>query len=162
MQTIVALIPEHWNAVKDIYVQGIVTGLATFQTDAPSWEEWDKSHLPDLRFIALSGKTIAGWAALSPVSSRCVYAGVAEVSLYIHENFKGKGYGTLLLQQLIAESEQQGIWTLQSGIFRENEASIALHKKSGFREVGFREKIGKLHGQWRDTVLMERRSLVIE
>jgi phosphinothricin acetyltransferase len=152
------MLPEHWGAVAAIYEQGIATKQATFQTVAPTWEEWDKGHLPQLRYVFLQDDVIAGWAALSPVSGRCVYAGVCEVSVYIHEDFRGQGIGKLLLQKLITESEKQGIWMLQSGIFPENLPSIALHEKLGFRKVGYREKIGKMNGIWRDTVLMERRS----
>ncbi len=152
------MLPEHWDAVAAIYEQGIATRQATFQTAAPSWEEWDKGHLAQLRYVFLQDGKVAGWAALSPVSGRCVYAGVCEVSVYIHEDYRGQGVGKLLLQKLIDESETQGIWTLQSGIFPENQASIALHEKLGFRKVGHREKIGKMDGVWRDTVLMERRS----
>jgi phosphinothricin acetyltransferase len=157
---IVQMLPVHWNAVKVIYEQGIATKQATFQTEAPNFEEWDSGHLPHLRYVLLVDDAVAGWAALSPVSGRCVYAGVSEVSVYIHEDFRGKGAGKLLLQKLINESEVQGIWTLQSGIFPENLPSIALHEKLGFRRVGYREKIGKMDGAWRDTVLMERRSKI--
>jgi phosphinothricin acetyltransferase len=155
------LLPEHWDAVREIYLQGIATKSATFQTEAPTWEEWDRGHLPNLRYVLLQVGQVAGWAALSPVSGRSVYAGVTEVSLYVHEDFRAKGIGKLLLQRLSEESEQAGIWTLQSGIFPENAASIALHEKLGFRKVGYREKIGKLDGVWRDTILMERRSKLV-
>lgn len=147
-----------WPSVKEIYEQGIATGNATFQTEAPSWQDWDKSHLKDCRFILESDKQIVGWAALSPVSSRCVYAGVAEVSIYVNPSLSGKGYGSILLNALIVESEKQGLWTLQSGVFRENIGSIRMHEKAGFREVGYREKIGKMNGIWRDTILLERRN----
>jgi L-amino acid N-acyltransferase YncA len=155
------MLPLHWDAVKAIYLQGIATGQATFQTEAPSWEYWDKGHLPQLRYIYLLDDIVAGWAALSPVSGRCVYAGVAEVSVYIHEDYRGKGIGKALLQTLIYESEAQGLWMLQSGIFPENLASVALHEKLGFRQVGYREKIGQMGGIWRDTVLLERRSKIV-
>lgn len=158
---ITSLLPEHWNAAREIYLQGIATKSATFQTQAPTWEEWDQGHLPNLRYVVLWNGQVVGWAALSRVSGRCVYAGVTEVSLYVHEDFRAKGIGKLLLQHLIEESEQAGIWTLQSGIFPENAASIALHEKLGFRKVGYREKIGKLDGLWRDTILMERRSRLV-
>lgn len=158
---IIGLLPEHWDAVREIYLQGIATKSATFQTQAPTLEEWDRGHLSNLRYVLLHKGQIAGWAALSQVSGRCVYAGVSEVSLYIHEDFRAKGIGKLLLQRLIDDSEQAGIWTLQSGIFPENAASIALHEKLGFRKVGYREKIGKLEGVWRDTILMERRSQLV-
>lgn len=147
-----------WPSVKKIYEQGIATGNATFQTEAPSWEDWNKSHLKDCRFVLESNKQILGWAALSPVSSRCVYAGVAEVSVYVNPTLSGNGYGSILLNALIMESEKQGLWTLQSGVFRENIGSIRMHEKAGFREVGYREKIGKMNGTWRDTILLERRN----
>ncbi|MEH6308721.1 MULTISPECIES: GNAT family N-acetyltransferase [Olivibacter] len=150
-----------WPAVRTIYLQGIATGQATFQTEAPSWEDWDGSHLKHSRFIASIDGHIAGWAALSPVSSRCVYAGVAEVSVYIHEDYRGKGVGSFLMNALVESSEKQGLWTLQSGIFPENEASIRLHEKHGFRQLGYREKVGKHGNTWRDTTLMERRSKTI-
>jgi L-amino acid N-acyltransferase YncA len=153
-----ALTPSDWPMVKAIYEQGIATGNATFQTEAPSWEEWDKAHLSTCRFVIEMDGIVKGWAALSPMSSRCVYAGVAEVSIYVSPESSGKGIGTTLLQQLIAESEIQGLWTLQAGIFPENKASVRLHKKAGFREVGYREKIGKMKDLWRDTLLLERRN----
>lgn len=152
--------PDHWESVRDIYLQGIATKNATLQTGAPSWEEWDREHLSSLRFVSLIDNVVAGWAALTPVSGRCVYAGVNEVSVYVHEDYRGKGVGAQLLAQLISDSEKQNIWTLQSGIFPENKASIALHEKNGFRTVGYREKIGKMEGTWRDVVLMERRSSI--
>lgn len=155
------MLPTHWAAVKDIYLQGIATKNATFQTEAPSWKEWDEAHLANLRFVIIQDGTIAGWAVLASVSGRCVYAGVAEVSVYIHQDYRGKGIGSSLLQKLVVESEKQNIWTLQAGIFPENEGSIALHEKYGFRKIGYREKIGKLDGVWRNTVLMERRSKII-
>ncbi len=157
---IIEMMPAHWEDVKLIYLQGIATKQATFQTDAPLWEEWDKSHLPGFRYVALIKNIVAGWAALTPVSGRCVYAGVTEVSVYIHENFWGQGVGKSLLQKLIIETEKENIWTLQAGIFPENLSSIALHEKLGFRQVGYREKIGKMDGVWRDTVLLERRSKI--
>lgn len=151
---------KHYPAVKEIYLQGIATGHATFQTSAPEWEEWNRDHLPNCRMVAMEDETVLGWAALSPVSGRCVYAGVAEVSVYVSADARGKGVGKLLLRELIAASEQQNIWTLQAGIFPENTASLHIHQCNGFRKVGYREKIGKLDGRWRDTVLMERRSAV--
>jgi L-amino acid N-acyltransferase YncA len=157
---IVEMLPLHWAAVRNIYLQGIATKQATFQTEAPAWEEWDKGHLPNLRYVSLVEDNVTGWAALSAVSGRCVYAGVTEVSVYIHEDFRGTGIGRRLLEKLIKESEKHEIWTLQSGIFPENLQSIALHESLGFRRVGFREKISKMDGVWRDTVLMERRSKV--
>jgi L-amino acid N-acyltransferase YncA len=149
-----------WPNVKNIYLEGIATGQATLQTDAPSWEDWDEGHLKTLRFVAISDQQIAGWVALSPVSGRCVYAGVAEVSVYIAAAFRGQKVGFSLLQHLIEESEKEDIWTLQAGIFPENVASVTLHQKLGFRIIGFREKIGKHHGVWRNVNLLERRSKI--
>lgn len=150
-----------WPQVRAIYLEGIATGQATFETEAPEWEAWDDKHRPDCRLVARSGDVILGWAALTPVSSRCVYAGVAEESIYIAAAARGQGVGKILLARLVAESEAAGLWTLQAGIFPENTASIALHKICGFREVGRRERIGQMNGVWRDTVFMERRSLVV-
>jgi len=149
---------KNWAAIRDIYREGIETGNATFETDVPEWEEWDKSHLPDCRIVAKSAGEIIGWVALSPVSDRCVYRGVAEVSLYVKSSERGQGVGKALLKAAIAESERIGIWTLQSGTFAENVASIALQKSCGFREVGYREQIGQMNNVWRDVILMERRS----
>jgi L-amino acid N-acyltransferase YncA len=146
-----------WPRVREIYLEGIGTGHATFETDAPSWESWNAAHLPFARLVARRGEII-GWAALSPVSQRCVYGGVAEVSVYVSSASRGVGAGRALLLSLIKASERNGIWTLQAGIFPENHASIALHLACGFREVGRRERIGKLNGVWRDTILLERRS----
>jgi L-amino acid N-acyltransferase YncA len=150
-----------WEQVRSIYREGIATGDATFETDAPPWEKWNAAHLPSCRLVARSGDTVRGWAALSLVSSRCVYGGVAEVSIYIGQRYRGIGLGRALLMALITESENNGLWTLQAGIFPENQASIDLHKRCGFREVGRRERIGKMDGRWRDTVLLERRSRVV-
>ena len=151
-----------WNQVSDIYLDGIKTGIATFQSDIPSWDEWDKSHIRHCRVVARAGDVILGWAALSPTSSRCVYAGVAEVSIYINKEYKNQGVGKALLSELIIQSEAQGLWTLQSGIIKENLASIELHKKCGFRVLGIREKVGRMNnGEWHDVVLMERRSKLI-
>ncbi len=147
-----------WPEVRRIYLEGMVTGNATFETEAPSWEKWDSSHLPDCRLIAQDVSQIVGWAALSPVSSRRVYAGVAEVSVYVAEIARGRGIGWKLLSALIESSERCGIWTLQAGIFPENVASISVHKSLGFRELGRRERIGKMGETWRDVVLLERRS----
>lgn len=152
---------KSWEAVRRIYNAGIATKNATFQTEAPEWEIWDQSHRKDCRLIAIIDNQIAGWAALSNVSSRCVYAGVAEVSIYIDPVFRGMGIGDQLMKQLITESERHGIWTLQAGIFPENKASIALHLKNGFRILGTREKIGKMDNVWRDTITLERRSKVV-
>ena len=159
--TIEALLPIHWPAVKSIYEQGIATGQATFQTSAPTWEEWNGSHLTHSRLVALENDQVIGWAALTPVSGRCVYAGVAEVSVYIAETSRGKKIGQSLLQALVLSSEKHGLWTLQAGIFPENLASLKIHESCGFRVIGIREKIGQHHGIWRDTVLLERRSKTI-
>jgi phosphinothricin acetyltransferase len=156
--TIINLEPSHYPDLKEIYEAGIATGNATFQTQAPTWHEWDRSHLKSCRLVALNGNEVTAWAALSPVSARPVYAGVAEVSIYVHPKYQGKGVGKALLQHLIRESETQNLWTLQAGIFPENIASIRLHKQCGFRQVGYRERIGKMKDTWRNTVLMERRS----
>ena len=150
---------EHYPFVKSIYEKGIVTGHATFQTQAPEWDEWDKAHANNCRIIAVNNNCLLGWAVLSPVSGRCVYAGVAEVSVYIDTEERGKGLGKFLLQSLVEESELNGFWTLQAGIFPENKASIAIHQKCGFRIVGYREKIGKMKNTWRDVLLLERRSM---
>ena len=149
---------EDWSAVRAIYLEGIATGNSTFETVVPEWSEWDSAHLPFCRLVARDGRGIVGWAALSSVSRRAVYAGVAEVSVYVAASERGKGLGGLLLRRLIEESEIEAIWTLQAGIFPENAASIELHKKLAFREVGRREKVGQLNGVWRDVVLLERRS----
>lgn len=149
---------EDWPAVKAIYLEGIDTGQATFETDAPIWETWNQDHLVQCRLVARNQRDVVGWAALSPVSGRCVYAGVAEVSVYVAAKARSKGVGKALLGQLIKESEEAGIWTLEAGIFPENGASIAIHKACGFREVGRRQRLGQLAGVWRDVLLMERRS----
>jgi phosphinothricin acetyltransferase len=153
--------PDHWESVREIYLEGIATRNATFETEAPSWQTWDEKHLQCCRFVALAGKEVCGWAALSPVSSRCVYCGVGEVSVYVAARARGQGVGRLLLERLISASERAGFWTLQAGIFPENAASLALHKACGFREVGRREHIGQLDGLWRDTIFLERRSSVV-
>ncbi len=151
---------QDWLAVREIYLQGIATGNATFEQSVPGWKQWDERHLPSCRLLARIDDKIVGWAALSPVSSRCVYGGVAEVSIYIAEDARGHGVGRLLLRSLVDSSEQNGIWTLQAGIFPENAASIRLHERAGFRIVGRRERLGCMNGVWRDIVLMERRSAV--
>lgn len=158
---IVKIEQANYPQIADIYLQGIATGIATFQTEATDWQTWDKSHLFNCRIAAFEGGQMAGWAALSPVSSRCVYAGVAEVSIYVSENFRGKGIGRYLLLKLIEESEAAGLWTLQSGIFAENKASIKLHEQCGFRIIGYREKIGNKDGIWKDNIIMERRSKIV-
>ena len=152
---------QDWDAVRSIYLEGIATGNATFETGAPDWENWDAGHLRHSRLAARRNGAVAGWAALSPVSGRCVYAGVAEVSVYVAAAARGQGAGRQLLASLIVESEKNGIWTLQAGIFPENAASVGLHGAAGFRVVGRRERIGQLEGRWRDVLLMERRSAVI-
>lgn len=150
-----------WALVSKIYQEGLDTGHASFETRDPSWEEWDNKHLKHCRIVAELNHNVIGWAALSPISSRYVYRGVAEVSIYVSNEFKGQKTGTKLLEKLIIESESHNIWTLQSGVFPENKASIAIHKNLGFREVGFREKIGKINGVWRNTILLEHRSKII-
>ncbi len=161
LYAIEALGAGDWPQVRAIYLEGIATGNATFEQEAPSWDAWDAGHLAECRLAARSGDGVLGWAALSPVSGRCVYAGVAEVSLYVGQAARGQGIGTALLGRLVQESERQGIWTLQAGIFPENAASLALHRRHGFREVGRRERIGQRNGVWRDVTLMERRSAVV-
>ncbi|HKO99702.1 MAG TPA: GNAT family N-acetyltransferase [Pyrinomonadaceae bacterium] len=147
-----------WERVRDIYIQGLATGLATFETTAPSWEQWDAGHLKSCRLAAASEQFVAGWCALSPISKRQAYSGVAEVSVYVAEEYRGLGLGRALLDALVAESESNGIWTLQASIFPENAASIAIHQRCGFRKIGLRERVAELNGIWRDTVLLERRS----
>jgi phosphinothricin acetyltransferase len=144
--------------VRAIYLEGIRSGHSTFETDAPSWERWDEGHLQIARLVMRDAETIHGWAALSPVSKRDVYRGVAEVTVYVSESMQGQGIGRALLDGLIGESEQNGIWTLQASIFPENVASVQLHLRCGFREVGRRERIAMLNGVWRDTLLFERRA----
>lgn len=156
-----SLVTEDWATVKNIYELGIATGIATFETTAPGWEQWNNNHLPFGRIVAVLENEVVGWASLTAVSNRCIYQGVAEVSIYVHPNHRGKGIGQLLMKKLIFESEKNRIWTLHSSIFSENIGSINLHKKVGFRMIGFREKIGKLKGVWKDNVLMERRSQVV-
>lgn len=152
------MLPAHWEVVKKIYEEGLATGNATFQTSAPSWEEWDAAHVSNSRFVAIDNHKVIGWAALTAVSGRCVYAGVGEVSVYISEQARGKGLGKKLLEALIIESERNNFWTLQAGIFPENIASIKIHEACGFRIIGTREKLGQMNGVWRDTILLERRS----
>ena len=157
--SVVPLKAEHWSSVRRIYLDGIETGNATFETDAPSWEAWDRSHLPKLRLVALNGSgEVLGWAALSSVSDRCVYGGVAEESVYVAASVRGRGIGQALLERLISDSEDAGVWTIQTGIFPENEASLRLHERVGFRVLGTRERLGRLNGVWRDVVFLERRS----
>jgi len=154
------MVEQDWGAVRAIYLEGIATGHATFEKSAPDWSTWDSGHLQFCRFVARSGPEVLGWAALSPVSNRCVYGGVAEVSIYVADRARGRKIGSKLLGVLIEASECNGIWTLQAGIFPENVASIELHKRASFRIVGLRERLGCMDGQWRDVILMERRSAI--
>lgn len=150
--------PLDWPEVARIYEEGMLTCDATFETSVPSWETWDEGHLAAHRLVVTLDGDVVGWAALSAVSDRECYRGVAEHSIYVAERARGLGFGRQLLAALIASSEAGGIWTLQSGVFPENEASVALHAALGFRVVGMRERLGRLHGVWRDVVLLERRS----
>jgi L-amino acid N-acyltransferase YncA len=151
---------EDWPAVRRVYEEGLATGNATFESEVPSWETWDSGHLKECRLVATDAEKVVGWAALSRVSTRRVYAGVAEVSLYISAGERGRGIGRRLLKALVSESEQNGIWTLQAGIFPENSPSITVHRQCRFRLVGRREKLGQMNGRWRDVLLFERRSSV--
>ena len=153
--------PADWPAVRAIYAEGIATGDATFETSAPEWAAWDAGHTPEHRLVAVDDDTVLGWVACSPVSDRCVYAGVLELSIYVAAAARGRGVGSALLAALVASTEAAGVWTLQTGIFPENAASLALHARHGFRVVGTRERIGRMNGVWRDTVLLERRSPAI-
>jgi L-amino acid N-acyltransferase YncA len=153
--------PADWEQARSIYLEGIKTQNATFETEAPDWEKWNAIHLSNCRLVARADSGVIGWAALSPASSRRVYSGVAEVSVYVAGNFRGRGIGQALLEALIVCSEKYGIWTLQAGIFPENVSSLAIHERCGFREVGRRERIGKQSGKWRDVILLERRSKVV-
>jgi phosphinothricin acetyltransferase len=155
------LVAEDWPAVRAIYEEGIATKNATFETAAPSWDTWDAKHAKTARLVAVTAEAVVGWAALSPVSDRCAYAGVAEVSVYVASAARGQGVGLRLLRELVAQSEQQGIWSLQAGILPENAASLAIHERCGFRVVGTRERLGQLDGRWRDVVLLERRSRAV-
>jgi phosphinothricin acetyltransferase len=153
--------PADWDVVRAIYLEGIATGDATFQTEAPSWDAWDRAHLASCRLVGSTQAGLVGWAALSPVSSRAVYGGVAEVSVYVAARARGTGVGRALLARLVDESERNGIWTLQAGIFPENQASLRIHQRAGFRVVGRRERIGRMGTRWRDVVLLERRSAAV-
>jgi L-amino acid N-acyltransferase YncA len=153
--------PGDWPAVRAIYEAGIATGDATFETTMPDWPAWDAAHLAGHRLVARDGGQVVGWVALAPVSDRCAYAGVAEDSIYIAPDAQGRGVGRALLAAVVASAERGGIWTIQTGIFPENQASVRLHEACGFRVVGVRERLGRLHGRWRDVLLMERRSPVI-
>jgi L-amino acid N-acyltransferase YncA len=151
------LLPADWPAVAAIFAEGIATGDATFETTVTAWEDWDARHLPEHRFVAEIDGEVAGWIAVVPYSSRAVYRGVGEESVYVTERVRGRGVGRALLSTLIESAHDKGLWTLQAGVFPENEASIALHRTQGFREVGRRERIGELDGVWRDVVLLELR-----
>jgi L-amino acid N-acyltransferase YncA len=161
VQSIVPLLPEHWPAVEAIYAAGIATRNATFETATPGWDVWDAAHLPTCRYVLLLDGVVAGWAALSPVSRRAAYQGVAEVSVYVTETHRGRGIGAQLMNAVITGSEQVGIWTLQSTVFPGNETTLRLHERFGFRQVGRREMIARLDGEWRDTLLLERRSRIV-
>jgi phosphinothricin acetyltransferase len=151
--------PDDWPSVRAIYEEGIRSG-ATFEREAPSWDAWDAAH-PELRLVAERNGAIVGWAALSPYSARYCYRGVGDVSVYVGETARGAGVGRLLLEALVERSEQVGYWTLNAGLFPENEASLRLHEACGFRLVGVRERLGELDGVWRDTIWLERRSDVV-
>ena len=153
--------PEHWTEVARIYAEGIATGDATFETEVPSWEDWDAAHLRPHRLVATDGERLVGWVAASAVSDRCVYGGVVEHSVYVAADARGRGVGLALLEALVSSTEDAGIWTIQTGIFPENAASVAVHERVGFRVVGRRERLGKLDGAWRDVLLLERRSPVV-
>lgn len=146
-----------WPAVKAIYEQGIATKLATFETSAPGWADWDDAYLDDHRLVAELDGEVVGWAALLPISRRACYAGVVENSVYVAEDSRGRGIGRALLERLLEDADRAGFWTVQASIFADNVASIAFHERCGFRTVGTRERIGQLDGVWRDTVLLERR-----
>jgi phosphinothricin acetyltransferase len=149
---------EHWPEVARIYADGIATGNATFEIEVPTWEQWHGAHLVEHRFVAVRNRAVIGWAAVSSVSDRCAYDGVVENSVYVDEKARGQGVGRLLLERLIASTERAGIWTIQTGIFPENQASLRLHEQAGFEIVGRRQRLGKLHGVWRDVLLLDRRS----
>jgi len=160
MIKLIPMQPDHANAVLEIYQHGIESGMATFETQAPVWAKFDLKYLQQPRIVAISDDQLVGWAALSPVSTRECYSGVAEVSVYVHQQHQRKGIGRMLLLQLITESEQNGIWSLLSVIHEENRASIHLHEQCGFRYIGYRERIAQLNGVWRTTVMLEKRSKV--
>jgi L-amino acid N-acyltransferase YncA len=153
--------PDDWPEVSRIFAEGIATRNATFETEVPSWTEWDSAHLGEHRLVAEREGDVVGWIALVPVSPRACYAGVAEVSAYVGEQARGEGVGAELLAALVESSERAGIWTLQTGVFPENETSLGLLRRFDFRVVGTQERIGRLHGVWRDVVLLERRSEVV-
>lgn len=152
------MVSSDWPRVRTIYAAGIASGNATFETEPPRWQVWDEGHLADLRFVAVEGTEVIGWAAATPVSDRCCYSGVVENSVYVDPGYQGRGVGRLLLSALVTASEEAGNWTVQTGIFPENAASLALHESCGFKVVGRRERLGQLDGRWRDVMLLERRS----
>lgn len=152
---------DDWDAVRSIYLEGVATGDATFETQAPTWEAWDAAHVPAHRWVAVDDDgTVLGWAACTAVSGRCVYAGVLELSVYVAQAARRRGVGSVLMRALVDSTEADGVWTLQAGVFPENTPSLALHERHGFRELGRRERVGKMNGVWRDVVLLERRSTV--
>ena len=159
---IAKLQPEHWPAVARIYVEGIATGDATFETQVPTWDRWDTGHLREHRFVALRDGEVVGWVAACAVSDRCAYSGVVEHSVYVAENARGQGVGRALLEVLITSTEAAGIWTIQTGVFPENTASLRLHERAGFEVVGRRKRIGKREGVWRDVIAIERRSALVD
>lgn len=147
---------KDWGQVEEIYSQGIEKGVATFNTESPSYEEWNNEHIGNCRFVYVDGGKVVGWVALSPVSSRCVYKGCAEMSIYIDNDHQGRGIGTELIKRLLCEAKKQGYWSILSTVISINSASVALHKKCGFREIGYREKIAKdRFGNWQNTTLFE-------
>lgn len=155
------MVPNDWKRVAEIYEQGLERGISTFNTECPSYEEWDKSHVKECRYVFVADEKVVGWIAISPTSGRCVYKGCVEVSIYIDGAYQGKGIGTKLLEKICEETEKAGYWSLYSAIFSINKASIALHKKCGFREIGYREKIAKdRFGVWQNTTMMERRNQI--
>ncbi len=159
--TVEPMTAGQWEDVARIYAEGIATGNATFETAVPSREAWDASHLAEHRLVAVIDGGVVGWAALAPVSDRCVYGGVAECSVYVAQSARGRGVGARLLEELIRSSEEAGIWTIQAGVFPDNEASIRGHERAGFELVGRRKRLGRLNGTWRDVLLLERRSAVV-
>ena len=160
--TLDELRPQDWDAVKGIHAEGIATRLATFETEPPTdWREWDESHVESCRIAAREGGHLLGWAALSAISSRCCYGGVGEASVYVAAAARGRGVGRSLLERLVLASEQAGLWTLQAGVFADNAVSLRLHQSCGFRVVGRRERLGQLDGEWKDVMLLERRSSVV-
>ena len=149
---------KDWEQMKAIYLQGIETGVATFNTESPSYEEWNSEHIDSCRFVYVDGEKVVGWVALSPISSRCIYSGCAEMSVYIDNDFQGRGIGTELVKRLLREAQEQEYWSILSSVISINSASIALHKKCGFREIGYRERIAKdRFGKWQNVTLFELR-----